>query len=69
MKITLTFRLTEDVTPDYFAQRVAEACFSYGALRTGEAVVIPSDPTKEFKDGGPVVLPDGFFLGFKRDGK
>ncbi len=41
MKVTLDFELNEDVTPSFFAQRVAEACSSYGALRTGEKVVDP----------------------------
>ena len=46
--ITLTFALAEEVTPDIFAQRVAEACFNYGALRElDEGVHVPSSETVE----------------------
>jgi hypothetical protein len=39
--VALEFRLDEQVTPGIFAERVAEACASYGALRPGEAVLAP----------------------------
>lgn len=57
MIITLTFELAEDVTPDYFARRVAEACFAYGALRKNEGVILPSDPTRVLLDGGKARRP------------
>lgn len=50
--ITLTFRLSGPVTPEFFAQRVAEACFSYGALHPDEAVISPDDSGREFRDSG-----------------
>lgn len=42
-EVTLTFVLDEDVTPDYLALRVAQAC-SRGALRPGESIRLPSNP-------------------------
>lgn len=47
--VALTFRLDEPVTPEHLARRVAEACFTYGALRPGEAVVLPDGSGREFK--------------------
>lgn len=44
-RITLTFVLNEEVTPDFLAQRVAQACGNYYALREGEGVELPSDPS------------------------
>ena len=38
-KVTLTFLLDEEVTPQLFAQKIALAC-SGGALRPGEAVMV-----------------------------
>lgn len=58
MIITLQFRLDEDVTPDYFAQRVAQACFSFGALRKTEAVLSPSSEGLEYVDDGPKPIFD-----------
>ena len=43
VKLTLTFLLNEDTTPDFFAARVVENC---GAPRVGEGVELPSDPSK-----------------------
>ena len=43
--ITVTFRLREDVTPDYFANRVAIACMYGYAIKEGESVVL-SDGTE-----------------------
>ena len=45
MRITLTFVLAEDVTPDYLAYRVAAACHTEYALRPGEGVELPSNPS------------------------
>ena len=36
----ITVHTEEPVTPEYIAQRVAEACASYGALRPGERVEV-----------------------------
>lgn len=61
--VSLTFRLAEQVTPELFAQRVAEACFTRNALRPEEAVVVPDGSGREYRDGGPVdvsaLLPGG----------
>lgn len=38
MKVTLTFHLDEEVTPDLFAEKVALACARGGAIREGEKV-------------------------------
>ena len=43
LRLSLTFLLNEDVTPDLFAQRVAQTT---GAMREGEGIELPSDPTK-----------------------
>ena len=43
--ITVTFRLREDVTPDYFASRVAVACMYGYAIKEGESIVL-SDGTE-----------------------
>lgn len=51
MKVTLTFVLEEDVTPDLFAQRVALACARGYALRPGEAIEMPSDPARSYRVG------------------
>jgi hypothetical protein len=40
-RTVLVIETDEPVTPAYIAQRVAEACASYGALRPGESVVLP----------------------------
>ena len=42
-QVVLIFNLEEDVTPDLFARRVAEACVRYSALREGEAVEVAND--------------------------
>lgn len=55
---TLTFDLDEEVTPDIFAARVAEACLSYGTLRPGEGVLLPSDPEKRYEDSGRTKLEE-----------
>lgn len=47
-EITLTFVLEEEVTPDFLAQCVAEACAKYYALCPGEGVRLPSDPGKMY---------------------
>jgi hypothetical protein len=39
--VQLEFLLDEEVTPDLFVSRVAEACACYGAIRVGEAVRVP----------------------------
>lgn len=44
--IPLTFVLDEEVTPDLFAQRVAQACAQFYALRPGEGIQLPSDKGK-----------------------
>lgn len=36
--VTLEFLLEEEVTPDLFARKIAEACGEYYAIRPGEAV-------------------------------
>lgn len=41
-KVMLTFLLDEEVTPQLFAQKIAMACGSGGALRPGEAVMVPN---------------------------
>lgn len=57
-EVTLTFVLDEDVTPDYLAERVALAC-SRGALRPGESIRLPSDPSARYViTDGPVELPE-----------
>lgn len=43
-RITLTFVLEEDVSPDFFARRVAEACANEYAIKEREGVVLPSNP-------------------------
>lgn len=45
MEVTLRFRLLEEVTPAIFAERVAQACGNYGALRPGEAVILETEMT------------------------
>ncbi len=55
--VTLTFLLAEEVTPDLFAHRVAEAC-ACAALRIGEAVQLPSDPSQAWVCVAPETLPD-----------
>lgn len=58
--VALVFRLDEEVTPAHFALRVAEACFANGALRVGEAVVLPDGSGRELvDDGSPVGLRIG----------
>lgn len=47
-EVRLTFSLLEDVTPDIFASKVALACGARYALRPGEAIRLPSDPTKAY---------------------
>jgi hypothetical protein len=42
LKLSLTFLLNEDVSPDMFARRVAETT---SALRAGEGIELPSDPS------------------------
>ena len=43
-KVTVEFELGEDVTPELFGRRVAQACSAYHALRPGEGVrVLGSD--------------------------
>lgn len=51
-KIQLTFVVNDDgdVSPDYLAQRVATACFTYYVLRGNEGIELPSDPTKLLVD-------------------
>lgn len=41
MLVDLTFVLDEEVTPSLFAERIVQACGSYGALREGEGVRVP----------------------------
>lgn len=48
MRLSLTFVLDEDVTPDLFAEKVARAC-SAGTLRPGEGILVPSDPERQFR--------------------
>lgn len=57
-RILLEFILDEDVTPDFFAQRVALACSNNGALRIGEgvravegSVVYTRQPDRPVADG------------------
>lgn len=38
----------EPVTPEYIAQRVAEACAAYGALRPGESISLANESAKRF---------------------
>jgi hypothetical protein len=47
-RIKLTFVLNDDgdVSPDYIALRVAEACFAHFALRGNEGIVLPSNPKR-----------------------
>jgi hypothetical protein len=45
-RVTLTFVLNEAVTPDQFARRIALACAVGEALRPGEGVALPSNPTR-----------------------
>jgi hypothetical protein len=54
--VSLTFRLSETVTPELFAQRIAMACFSGGALREDEAVIMPDGSGRELIDNGPIDL-------------
>lgn len=56
--VTLTFLLDEEVTPDLFAHRVAEACAMEAALRVGEAVQLPSDPSQAWVREEPETIPD-----------
>lgn len=38
-RVTLHFDLNGPVTPELFAQRVAQACDRFGAMRPGEKVI------------------------------
>jgi hypothetical protein len=59
-RVTLHFDLDEDVTPEFFAQRVAQAC-STGALRPGERIVLDLPDGREMtltiSDEPPEPLP------------
>lgn len=46
--VLLEFHLNEEVTPAFLAQRVAQACGKFFALKPGERVVLrdPNDPRK-----------------------
>jgi hypothetical protein len=51
--VTLTFRLEENVSETFFAQRVAEACFKDETLLDNEAVVLRDKTGREFKRALP----------------
>lgn len=43
-KVTLTFHLDEEVTPEIFVMRIAMACTKANAIRTGERVGVTDSP-------------------------
>jgi hypothetical protein len=62
-RVTVTFLLDEEVTPDLFAERVALACAKEYAIRPGEGVEL-SDGRHLVATDQPVDLPD--FLAHRR---
>jgi hypothetical protein len=55
-KVTLTFLLDEEVTPQLFAVKIARACGG-GTLRPGEAVMIPDTEIACFVTDETLSLP------------
>jgi hypothetical protein len=55
-KVTLTFLLDEEVTPQLFAVKIARACGG-GTLRPGEAVMVPDTEVACFVTDETLSLP------------
>ncbi len=62
-RVTLDFELDECVSPEHLAQRVAQACAAYGALRPGERVTTRpvQSPPRVFTVSDTPVDVDGLF--------
>lgn len=58
MKISLTFHLDEEVTPEIFCLKVAKACSKEGAIRPGESIGTISDSAR-FR----AIIPESIDIG------